>query len=171
MAMTCSFLTCVLGGGGDSRWMYLSMEMEIRETRSSFESIGNLLEMRRKQHNSLSLSPAPTLPLSVQNLSPGVGGTLLSTRAPQMAKEIVSPSVELVPLPNSSTMTKLHLEMLVSMKAISRISLEKVLTLNSIPSSTEMRVNNCSNNGNEAYSAGTLPSAHTHLHLCKEKTY
>ena len=87
-----------------------------------------------------------------------------------MAKEIASPSVELVPLPNSSTMTKLHLEMLVSMNAISRISLEKVLTLNSIPSSTEMRVNNCSNNGNEAYSAGTLPSAHAHLHLGKEKT-
>jgi len=82
--------------------------------------------------------------------------TLLSTRAPQIANEITSQSVELVPLPSSSTMTRLHLEILVNMNAISRISLENVLTLNSIPSSTEMRVNNCSNIGNTAYTPGTL---------------
>jgi hypothetical protein len=93
-------------------------------------------------------------------------GTLLSTKAPQIAKEIANPSVELVPLPSSSTITKLDLEILVKINAISRISLEKLLTLNSIPSSTEIRVNNCSNIGNEAYSAGTLSITTYH----KEKT-
>jgi len=45
------------------------------------------------------------------------------------------------------------------MNAISLISEEKVLELISIPSSTEILVNNCVRIGNDANSAGTLSSA------------
>jgi hypothetical protein len=77
-------------------------------------------------------------------------------RAPQIASEIANPSVELVPRPSSSTITKLPLETFCKINAISLISDENALALNSIPSSTEILVNNCSKIGNEAYCAGTL---------------
>lgn len=82
--------------------------------------------------------------------------TLLSTRAPQIAKAIESPSAALVPRPSSSTRTRLGLDTFCRMNAISLISEENVLALISMPSSTEIRVNSCSRIGKDANSAGTL---------------
>jgi hypothetical protein len=82
--------------------------------------------------------------------------TLLSTRAPQIAKAMARPSVALVPRPSSSTRTRLCLDTFCKINAISLISEENVLALISMPSSTEIRVNKFSRSGKEAYSAGTL---------------
>src|ERR1700724_113690 len=116
--MTCSFLTWV------SRWRFAKPGLPSKAAEISLKWVANNTKacyVRIKSSKILR---------GVVDILEESWDTLLSTRAPQIANEIASPSVELVPLPSSSTITKLHLEILVNMNAISLISLEKVLTLN-----------------------------------------